>query len=159
MILALVPLTAWSGMPHVACRCSNGEVHLFCPRLNESSAKTEQAVTGPESGCQSAGQTDHKSCCASTAGGTRCGSQVNGSGEQGESCCAAGCRCTAVCLASEISSTVKKISSPEPTQFHWVSVPMAVSDRSRVTHVDLGSIDAAPRVPDDLIVLCERWLI
>lgn len=164
MILALVPVTAWSGMPHVACRCSNGEVHLFCPRLNEAQAATEptaarQKLADSSSCCKSPKNASSKSGCGSTEGGTCCGSQSSGSNDQGAGCCAAGCHCTAVYISFETGPTLKKVSVPELTQFVLAAAPVSVIRLPRVTRVDLGSAETAPRVPDDLIVLYERWLI
>lgn len=154
MILALMPLAVWNGMPHVACRCSNGEVRLYCPRLNQS----QTVADSPACGNSSNGET-HKSCCGAAQGKKCCGSQGSGTSHQGAECCAAGCRCTAVYIQSDVGPVLKVVSVPEWTQFALAVVPMSVVHFPRVTQVDLSSIDTNPRVPDDLIVLYERWLI
>ena len=163
MILALVPITAWSGMPHVACRCSNGEVKLFCSRLNEGQSVHQPTAAGQtpadSSYCCLSKQADHKSCCARASGGSCCGSRGIDSNHQGASCCAAGCHCTAVYVPSETGPTLKKVSMPELTEFMLAAVPVPVIHLPRVVRVDLGSTETGPRVPDDLIVLFERWLI
>ena len=152
LILAMVPLTLWSGMPHQACRCSNGEIHLFCPRLNPSQAAAEPA------GCVS------PSCCTSSKGEGRkscCGDSQNSHGSQdGAKCCAAGCKCTAVYLAPEGSSVAKNVDVPKLTQFGLVAISASAIRLPRFAPADLSvRIDTGPRVPDDLIVLYERWLI
>ena len=154
MILALMPLAVWNGVPHVACRCSNGEFRLYCPKLNQSQAVADSSACG-----NSSDGAVHKSCCGAAHGKKCCGAQASGTSHQGAECCAAGCRCTAVYIQSDVGSVLKVVNVSEWTQLALAVVPMSVVHFPRVTRVDLSSIDTNPRVPDDLIVLCERWLI
>ena len=119
---------------------------------------TTPGATVPACGNSSNGET-HKSCCGATQGKKCCGSQGSRTSHQGAECCAAGCRCTAVYIQSDVGSVLKVVNVPELTQFALAVIPMSVVHFPRVTRVDLSSIDTNPRVPDDLIVLSERWLI
>lgn len=156
----MVPLTLWSGMPHQACRCSNGEIHLFCPRLNQSQAATDSADSASPFCCTSSMAEGRTSCCGGSQGATCCGSQDSDGSQNGAQCCAAGCKCTAVYLAPEGSFVAKNISIPELPQFGLMVIPASAIRLPRFAPVDLSvQIDTGPRVPDDLIVLYERWLI
>lgn len=151
LILALVPLTAWSGTPHLGCRWSNGEIRLFCPKLL-------QQAQHRNSTCDNAsGRPERKSCCGDGTGG--CCSSANGSRQQETGCCADGCHCTPVCLKSDVNPAVKEIVSPQLVEFELAAVDVVQFRLPRVTHVELSALGFNPRVPDDLIVLCERWLI
>ena len=155
MILALMPLAVWNGMPHVACRCSNGEVRLYCPKLNQSPTVSDSPVCGNSSHIAV-----YQSCCGTAQGTKCCGSQGRETSHQGTECRAAGCRCTAIYLQSDVGPVLKVLSVSEWTQFASAVVPMSVVHFPRETRrVHLSSIDSGPRVPDDLIVLFERWLI
>ena len=148
MILALVPLTAWSGMPHVACRCSNGEVRFFCTRMNQQAQQNSATCGG----------TERKSCCGGN-GRTWCGSAASVTGQQGTECCAADCRCTPIYFQTEAGPTLKKVVLPELMQLDLAAIPAIEIRLPRIMRVDLSTLKSDQRVPDDLIVLCERWLI
>ncbi|MDB5347357.1 MAG: hypothetical protein JWP89_5734 [Schlesneria sp.] len=153
LILAFVPLTAWSGMPHLACRCSNGEVRLFCPRMN--------LQTNKQSSCGSvADRSEQKSCCGRNNGAC-CSSSSSGKGSSSQrpECCVTGCRCTPVYLANETGPTLKKVVLPELVQLDFIAASITEFRQPRIVRVDLGTLKIDRRVPDDLIVLCERWLI
>ena len=153
MIFALMPMTVWGGMTHVACRCSNGEVRLNCPRLNQKlSAKTASSAC-----CQSTSG-ERKPCCC--GGGGKSGRYVAKShGHQPTSCCAEICHCTPVYLQANSTPSLKKVSVADQIRIDLESVLVSVVRHSRSTPVDATSVDASQRVPDDLIVLWERWLI
>jgi hypothetical protein len=160
LILAMVPLTMWSGMPHQACRCSNGEVHLFCPRLNQSQAAKDVAESAPPSCCASSKVEGQEFCCSGSQGTACCGSHTGDGSQKGAQCCAAGCKCTAIYVAPENSSIAKNVSVPDLTQFGLLAIPAPAIRLPRIAPVELSiRIDTGPRVPDDLIVLYERWLI
>ena len=160
LILAMVPLTMWSGMPHQACRCSNGEIHLFCPRLNQSQAAADQPKSDSTSCCTSPKVEGRKSCCGGSQGVTCCGSHAGDGRQNGVQCCAAECNCTAVYVSPENSSVAKNVSVSELTQFGLVAIPVSAIRLPRFALADLSvQIDTRPRVPDDLFVLFERWLI
>lgn len=146
MVLALVPLTLWGGTPHLACRCSNGEIRLFCPRLTlQTNQRDSKACSTAQTGC--------KSCCGHA---TCCGS--NSEPDQPE-CCASGCRCTPVLVQTDAGPALKKVVLPELIQLDLATMPVVEIRLPRVKQMDLSILDVDQRVPDDLIVLCERWLI
>ena len=160
MILAMVPLTVWSGMPHQACRCSNGEIRLFCPRLNQSQAAADPSKSDSTSCCTQSKVEGRKSCCGGSRGVACCGSHDGDGSQKGAQCCAAGCQCTAVYVSPENSSVAKNVSVPDLTQFGLLAIPASAIRLPRFAPVELSiRIDTGPRVPDDLIVLYERWLI
>jgi hypothetical protein len=146
-----VPLTAWSGMPHLACRCSNGEIRFFCMRLSLPSGERNSAACGT-----AANSSTRKSCCGRVAGAC-CSSSTASS--QGSECCATGCRCTPVYLQNDTGPTLKKIVLPELMQLALIAPSVTEFRQPRVARVDLGPLRIDRRVPDDLIILCERWLI
>lgn len=147
MILALVPLTIWSGSPHLACRCSNGEIRLFCPRLTLQTSQRD-------SKCSLASDaSEYKLCCGGVA---CCGSTSN---QEKAECCASGCRCTPILVQVHAGPTLKKVVVPELIQFELATTRVMEIRLPRVARVDLSILDVDQRVPDDLIVLCERWLI
>lgn len=149
LILALVPLTAWAGMPHLACRCSNGSVRLYCPKL----------ASQLKSDCQSASDPDtKKSCCTSGKSSCCCAASKKASGPE-SACCDLGCHCTPVLLEPSVSPALKKAALPELVQLDLVALPAAQVQLPRITRVDFRALNSGPRVPDDLIILCERWLI
>ena len=146
MVLALVPLTLWGGSPHLACRCSTGEIRLFCPRLTlQTSERDSKACAAIDSG--------RKSCCGYAS---CCGSK---SGQEKLECCARGCKCTPVLLQADGGPTLKKVVAPELIQLDLAMIPVIEIRLPRVTRVDLRILYVDQRVPDDLIVLWERWLI
>ena len=160
LILAMVPLTMWSGMPHQACRCSNGEIRLFCPRLNQSQAAADQPKSDSTLCCASSKVESWKSCCGGSQGAACCGSHDSEGSQKGAQCCAAGCKCTAIYIAPDGSSVAKNVSVPELAQIALLAIPVPAICLPRFAPVDLSvQIDTGPRVPDDLIVLFERWLI
>lgn len=156
-ILALMPLTAWSGMPHVACRCSNGEIHLACPRLNQAKVVSDTASSNI---CQKATNAiTHRSCCGGAKVSKCCGSSTGESSDQGAGCCADGCRCTPVLLQADVGTTLKKVCLPELTSLDLANLSLPVIRETRSTPVELSVFDAGPRAPIDIVVLYERWLI
>ena len=154
MILAMVPLTLWSGTPQVACRCSTGEIRLFCPKLNQTLVAEDSA-----SCCASKTAGGH-SCCG-TANSAKClASTSDGSGDPGATCCSSGCACSRIVLPSDLVPVQTKAQVPEIVRCDWAVVSRCL--RAQIpseTRVDLSSVETVPRVPDDLIILCERWLI
>ncbi|MDB5347414.1 MAG: hypothetical protein JWP89_5791 [Schlesneria sp.] len=153
LILALVPITAWGGMPHLACRCSSGEVRVFCSRMGQQSKDRVQVACSSDSSSR-----ERKPCCRGN-GALCCTSSTSSSGLQGSECCASGCRCTPVYLQGDAGTTLKKVALPELVQLDLPATSIAQIQLPRIVKVDLGTLRFQPRVPDDLIVLCERWLI
>lgn len=149
MILALVPVTAWSGTPHVACRCSSGEVRLFCPKLYDSASRSMSHAGC----CSTAGQI---SCCVT---GGCCESGKKSPHQTEPSCCADTCHCTPVILAADASTKPKVENLPDIQQVEFLPITVCVICQPLVTRVDLSGIDPIPLVPDDLVVLTGRWLI
>lgn len=149
LILALVPLTAWAGMPHLACRCSNGSVRLYCPKL----------ASQMNSDCQRTPHQDaKKSCCTSGKASCCCGASKKAS-DQESACCGSGCHCTPVLLEQSVSPALKKAVLPVLVQLDLVALLAVPVQLPRITRVDFRALNSEPRVPDDLVILCERWLI
>ncbi len=71
----------------------------------------------------------------------------------------AGCHCTPVCLQAAASPTLKKVCLPESIQFELATIPVAVVRLPRLRRFDGAALRIDRRVPDDILVLCERWLI
>lgn len=154
MILAMVALTLWSGTPHAACRCSTGEIRLFCPRLNQT------PVADASTSCCAPQATGGQTCCG-TNKSAKCSACPNApSCDSGSNCCSLGCACSRIVVSSELIPVPTKAQAPEFFRCDWAVVSGFLRNQiPRVTRVDLSSVETVPRVPDDLIVLCERWLI
>lgn len=153
LILAIVPLAAWNGMPHVACRCSNGEIRLFCSQMNQQAKPRKAGATE----CIS-NSSERKSCCHGGEG-TCCSVPPADSSERKTECCAAGCQCTPICIQTDTSTLHKKIDLPDVIDFNLAVTPSIEVQLPRLPRVNCDSMGIDDRVPDDLIVLCERWLI
>src|SRR4051794_29837448 len=93
-VLTLLPVTATSGLPHVACRCSNGDVHLFCPRLGQPAQKTLDVI----SHAYPTKKAVHKSCCGGMKAAKCPDSSSRGLLSENESLSTPGCRCAPVYL-------------------------------------------------------------
>ena len=155
-ILTLMPLVAWSGMPDVGCRCSNGEIRRNCPKLAQSTLVASSNTRASKSGnCQS--------CCGGNATTRSCCQSVKRATSQSEnlpvSCCAENCRCMPVLLEGDGGARLNtpKASVPVPAEF--LPIPVAVVRLPRMTEVDRVAIDTGPHESEDLIVLFERFLI
>jgi hypothetical protein len=63
-------------------------------------------------------------------------------------------------LSSELILVPTKAQAPDLVLCDWAVVSAFLPIQiPRMTRVDLSRIGSVPRVPDDIIVLCERWLI
>jgi hypothetical protein len=147
-VVALAFLTIWNATPHIACLCSDGTVLLFCPKMNR-----EAAANGTVARSQA-----KKSCC-STMKSSACCCGEGKAGEGSSECCTAGCRCTPVLIQGEMGPVTKKAATPVKLEFSVLAFSLPLARLPRITRPDLASLHPDPIVPDDLIVLCERWLI
>ena len=158
MILTLMPLTAWSGIGQVACRCSNGEIRLHCPRMNQpksAAAPSSNVCASEGGGCKSCCGQDSSthSCCHSAKQAT------TKSKDQTPACCAETCHCTPVLLPGNGGAPPKTVSVPVLSHVEFLPSTVSVIRLPRIAQVDLIAIDTGPREPKDLIVLFERFLI
>lgn len=151
LAFALVPLTAWSGMPHVACRCSTGEIRLFCSRMGQSVPHSQSNAS-----CCSAGSQKHSCCGANVIGGS-CGSGKKS--QQKSSCCAETCHCTPVILEAGTGLKPKAEVLSDVQQVELLPITVCTMSQPHAARVDLSGIDPIPLVPDDLVVLTGHWLI
>jgi hypothetical protein len=78
---------------------------------------------------------------------------------QESECSATACRCTLIYLQNDTAPTLRKVVLPEFVQFALHIPSVTEYRRLRLERVDLGPLKVDRRVPDDLIILCERWLI
>ncbi len=149
-VLILLPVTALSAVPHVACRCSNGEVHLSCPRMAQP-----QPASDAKSCCNTLQTTGRKSCC----GSNQCGGSSNRKlPAPHSSCSAAGCHCTPVYLTADVGPKLTKVCVPDLVQLELADLSATAAIVMHVAHKDLSRIDFTPE-PVDLILLYERFLI
>lgn len=155
-ILILLPVTVLSGMPRVGCRCSNGEVHLSCPKLRAEQSKRASDATAC---CDSQKPAAQKSCCGGKQSTGCCGSNSRKSPNEDESCCEAGCRCTPVLLKTEVALKLAKACVPDLAQHDLANTSVTASLLVRVARIEICRIEAKPDVPIDLVVLYERFLI
>jgi len=153
MILALVPLTAWSGSPHVACRCSTGEIRLFCSRMSQAASPSNS------NGGSSSADSQQTSCCGARVANGCCGSGKKSQKQQPSSCCADTCHCTPVILAADTGLKPNIEILPDLQQIELLPLIVCTMSQPHAARVDLCDIDPIPLVPDDLIVLTGHWLI
>jgi hypothetical protein len=158
MILSLMPLTAWSGMPDIACRCSNGEIRLHCPMLNQP----KLVVNHSSEGIASKGG-DRRSCCGGSGASRHCCQTAkraaNKSENQSPSCCAETCRCTPIIVEGNSGAKLKTEDIPAFSDVDFVQIAVLIVRLPRLTRTDLVVIDSGPDRAHDLIVLFERFLI
>ena len=155
-ILILLPVTVVSGMPLVGCRCSNGEVRLFCPKLR---AEQSRKASGEIACCETQKPAAQKSCCTGNQSTSCCGSKSSKSPSEGESCCADGCHCTPVLLIAEVGPKLTKACVPDVFQHVLANIAATEGILVRVARVEISRVESKPDVPIDRIVLFERFLI
>lgn len=154
-ILILLPVTVAIGTPLVGCRCSNGEVHLSCPKLRaEQSQKTAAAKTG----CGTQSRPSLKSCCSGKKNTSCCGSKSGKSSNEGQSRCAAVCHCTPVVLTVEIGPKLTKVSLPDGFS-NLANLATAAGNLVRDVSIDISRVQSKPDVPIDIVLVYERFLI
>ena len=158
MIFSLMPLVALSGMPDVACRCSNGEIRRHCPKLNQS-----RSIVSPTSVGFTSRSGSPKSCCGGTGATRSCCQAKKQVPSQSEhpspACCAESCHCTRVLLEGNSGARLKTDGIPVPSRVDFLLIPLFVVRSPRLTRVDLDIIGISPHDPEDLIVRLERFLI
>lgn len=155
-ILILLPVTVLSGMPYVGCRCSNGEVHLSCPKLR---AKQSQKASDSTVCCVTQTPSTENSCCAGNQSTSCCKSKGKTVPGEGESCCADGCRCTPVLITAEVGPKLAKVSVPDLVHNGLANLSAVTGILVIVSRVDGRCIESKPDLPIDLIVLFERFLV
>lgn len=155
-ILILLPVTVVSGMPLVGCRCSNGEVHLSCPKLRAEQSQKASAATAL---CGTQRPAVQQSCCGDEQNTGCCGSKSGELPSEGESCCAPGCRCTPVLLTAEIGPKLTKVCLPDAVQLDLANIAAASSIQLRIVPVGVSCVESKPDVPIDIVLLYERFLI
>jgi hypothetical protein len=62
-------------------------------------------------------------------------------------------------LQSSSVHCMKKVNVPSSLRNEFASVIAWVIPYSHTSRVDVITIDTSQRVPDDVILLCERWLV
>ena len=154
-ILTLLPMTATSGMPHVGCRCSNGEIRWYCPKLK---AQQSQKSVEATSCCKSSKNTARTSCCGGSQGANCICTSSRNAKSDAESCCTDGCKCTPVLITSDVGPKIAKVSVPD-LQIHFANMADVTEVLVRVDRIDVSPVDAAADVPINRVVHFERFLI
>lgn len=157
LIFTLMPIMAWSVMPHVVCRCSTGEIRLICPRLHAEILNCLRLDLKTTRGdcCLAAsiseGDVSHAVCCCCCAKTDRATEQSSYS--------TAECSCSPVIVPG--AGATSPVPSEESIPPSWsielepiavIPVPRSLSDAS-------GRIDTGPPASCDLVLLFERFLI
>ena len=153
MMVALISMNAWNSVPHLACRCSDGKILLNCPRLNQSLlAKASNVATRWSATCKSG-----KPCCC--VGGKSSSRFEKKRMNQRTSCSIDDCRCTPIYLQVDCVTCVKKFSFSNDLTTDFQSVHNSIVHDAQRPAIEVINIDSSQREPDDLILLCERWLV
>jgi len=145
LVLSLMPVMAFGGMPQVACRCSNGALLLHCCKLVQSKRAT---ANGPS--CCESRQNAAPKCCSRASEKT---------GTKQVICCDSGCTCTPVWITADVGPVLGKVRAPEPAQFDLSVVSIAPREDSRQALVISKTIDTGPLVAIDFVLAYERFLI
>lgn len=154
LVLALMPVTAYSGLPHIACRCSNGDLHLYCPKLTRAT----QSCRSQSSSANSA-QKATRSCCHCASQETLACDKADEPQGCEATCCQGSCQCTAVALADDAGPVPVKVLVPEVVQAVLEFVPFLniqeLNDSCRASLV----ADIEPHSAVDIVIVYERILI
>lgn len=111
LILLLMPIAAWSGLPQIGCRCSNGTVLRYCPMV--SNAFVQKGMD-----CQETEATAelHSCCCDSSDSSETsdcCNVDSKPSSENGRQCTLKSCCCTPILLGGPIRISIDAIDVPD----------------------------------------------
>lgn len=159
MIVALMPVMAWSGAPHVACQCSTGEVRLFCPRLHSPAldfrcnhSNNSSASCCSQAAASSCDETSETECCCCRAKAAQTTPQ--------SSCCSQSCRCTPIVLPASNATAPKSESVSSVCRADFAAQTVSCMHLPRVVNVRVNSHDTGPPpLPVDIIVLFARFVI
>lgn len=157
MILMLMPVMAWQALPHLACRCSNGEVHLLCPKMTSRATSAKST----DSRCTSQGE-PRKSCCNEKSSSNCCCStkaETANAGEPATSCSSRNCHCTPVYLDASNVTKTRIDCQTVVGQFEFVLTTTPVAHRLVLAPTQPRAIDSGQPLAANRIVLFERFLI
>ena len=149
-----MPLAAWSGLPQIGCRCSNGTVLRYCPMV--SNPFVRKGMDCQESEAKSE---KHPCCCNSTKISDCCKGDSKTSSEDGRLCSLKSCCCTSVLLGGPSRTTIDAIEVPNQDQSLDAFNPFETNHFVSCTLQELVWTDAGPPVTTDLIVLLGHRLI
>ena len=154
LILLLMPIAAWSGLPRIGCRCSNGTVLRYCPMVSNPFVRKGMD-------CQETGaKTELHSCCCDSSETSDCykgdskPSSKNGSQSTLKSCC-----CSPILLGGPSRISIDAMNVPDLDRsldaFNlFESVHFVCYTSQRIVWTDTG-----PPATADLIVLLGHRLI
>lgn len=155
MVIALMPVVAWTGMPQVACKCSTGEIRLSCPRLNSASLNLPS-------------QTSTAACCRPTpaasrvnkpAAGCCCCAVAKTQESQHATCSLRGCYCTRIVLAAG-DLTITTIKGAASTgMFEFAQLPAFAIHLPQTVQSAVNSFDTGPPPQNDINLVFQRLLI
>ena len=107
-ILLLMPIAAWSGLPQIGCRCSNGTVLRYCPMV--SNPFVRKGMDCRESGTK-AGL--HSCCCDSSGTGDCCKGASGPSSKNGSQSTLNSCCCSPILLGGPSRISIDAIDVPD----------------------------------------------
>ena len=155
LVLLLMPLSAWSGLPQVGCRCSNGDILTHCPKLSRALISIQVVnVANTSTG------NPHSCCCESVETSDCCRKASKQSKHNDPHCSAKACHCSAVLLDAPSRVSDNEVSLPDLNQ-RLVTLDLFVSLRlaSLAHHGFAGTFITGPPKTTDLIVLLGHRLI
>ena len=154
LILLLMPLAAWSGLPQIGCRCSNGTVLRYCPMV--SNPFVRKGMDSQESEAKSE---KHPCCCNSTKISDCCKGDSKTSSEYGRLCFLKSCCCTSVLLGGPSRTTIDAIEVPNQDQSFEALNLLESAHFVCCALQELVWTDTGPPATADLIVLFSHRLI
>jgi hypothetical protein len=160
LMFAIVPFVVWSGMPHVACQCSTGEVRLYCPRMNSItlSIGDTQLPKVHDVSCRKQFSGERGRCCQSGMSSC-CRSAKRNSIPRQASCCAVECRCTPIYIAAHSATKQKSEDVPLMGRFEFELNLVQRIHLPRLSNVDVNTAGTRPPMPCGAVVFFERFLI
>lgn len=159
MILVLMPLTAWTGMPQLACQCSTGEIRLNCSRLISSARARSIEKTPADS---------NRSCCQRVAAVERvakstarscCGTTKQSQASKQIGSTALECRCVAIVLTVASVPNAKFTCQIDSNPIGFVPRTIGLAQAMFTMRSISNPRDTGPPVSGDLIVFFERLLV
>ena len=154
LILLLMPIAAWSGLPQIGCRCSNGTILRYCPMVSNPFVRKGMD-------CQETGtKAELRSCCCDSSETSDCckgaskPSSKNGSQSTLKSCC-----CSPILLGGPSRISIDAIDVPDLNRS--LDVFNLFESVHFVYSTSLGRVwtDTGPPATPDLIVLLGHRLI
>ena len=154
LILLLMPITAWSGLPQIGCRCADGTILRHCPMVSNS-------FFGMGMDCQENEATAelHSCCCDTGKTSDCCKGPSRPSGEKGSQSTLKSCRCTPMLLGGPSRMAIDAIDVPDlDRSFDALNLFETVHFVCTVPQGLVWADTGPPETPDLIVLLGHRLI-